>query len=173
MSTAEYFRMPETNRPAELVYGVVREPPSPFYGHQQVVGQLFVLLKAHVAHRQLGDVCVSPMDVVLDEDAGLIVQPDVTFVSNDRTSIVRGHIRGAPDLVVEVVSPSTEYRDRTIKLAWYRKYGVRECWLMYPAVERIDVVDCGSGSRESFAGPQRLRSRVFPELNVKAAECFP
>ena len=62
--------MPETNRPAELVYGFVREPPTPSYGHQTVVGRLFRLLSAHVEERHLGEVCVSPMDVVLDKEAG-------------------------------------------------------------------------------------------------------
>ena len=68
-STIDYFSMPETNRPAELVYGFVREPPAPLYGHQKVVGQLFYLLKVHVEEQKLGDVCVSPIDVVLDEAA--------------------------------------------------------------------------------------------------------
>mgnify|MGYP003481464412 FL=1 len=172
MTTTDYFRRPETNRPAELVYGVVREPPTPFYSHQRVVGQLFLLLRTHVDERGLGDVCVSPMDVVLDKEAGLIVQPDVLFISNERSSIIQNHVWGAPDLVVEVASPSTAHRDRTLKLSWYRKYGVRECWFVYPHDQRVEVADCTDAGRESFAGAQEIRSRVLPELAVKAEECF-
>jgi Uma2 family endonuclease len=173
ITTHDYFRMPESNRPAELVYGVVREPPAPSYGHQKVVGRLFLLLSAHVEALQLGDVLLSPMDVVLDEEAGLVVQPDLMFISTARASIIRNHVWGAPDLLVEVASPATEYRDRTIKLSWYRKYGVRECWFMYPSESRIDVVDCAGAGESSFAGAQKIVSRVLPELRATAEDCFP
>ena len=172
ITTDDYFLMPETNRPAELVYGVVREPPTPFYSHQRIVGQLFLLLRAHVAERQLGEVCVSPMDVVLDKEAGLIVQPDVMFISRERSSIIQNHIWGAPDLVIEVASPGTAYRDRTIKLAWYRKYGVRECWLVYPSEQRVEVVICEGTVSEIFTGAQAIRSHVLADLTVTAEECF-
>jgi Uma2 family endonuclease len=171
ITTYDYLRTPESNRPAELVYGVVREPPAPYYGHQRAVGQLFQQLRLHVQERRLGEVCVSPMDVVLDEEAGLIVQPDVMFISNERSSIIRNQIWGAPDLVVEVASASTEYRDRTIKLAWYRRYGVRECWLVHPGSRRVDIIDCASGSEASFTGIDVIRSRVLPDLNVMADDC--
>jgi Uma2 family endonuclease len=105
MTTRDYFAMPETNQPSELVYGVVREPPAPFYGHQKVVGELFRILKAHAEACDLGDVCISPIDVVLDEHAALVVQPDVIFVAKARSGIIRNQVWGAPDLVADVVSP--------------------------------------------------------------------
>jgi Uma2 family endonuclease len=171
-TTHDYFRMPESNRPAELVYGFVREPPAPSYGHQRAIGRLFQLLSAHVEERRLGEVLLSPMDVVLDEEAGLIVQPDLLFVSNERSSVVRNHVWGAPDLVVEVASSSTEHRDRTIKLSWYRRYGVRECWLVSQRMQRVEVVNCEGADEESFTGTERIRSRVLPELTMTAEECF-
>jgi Uma2 family endonuclease len=164
--------MPETNRPAELVYGVVREPPAPFYGHQQVVVQLLQILKTHVDARGLGIVCVSPLDVVLDEQEALVVQPDVIYVATGRTSIIRDQVWGAPDLVVEVMSPSSEYRDRTTKLAWYRRYGVRECWIVNPHTRMIEIVECASGQVESFAGMQAVRSHLLPDLTIRAEDCF-
>lgn len=173
INTADYFRMPETNRPAELVYGVVREPPAPLYGHQKVVGQLFHLLKMHVENEQLGEACVSPIDVVLDELGALVVQPDVVFVAKERASIIRNHIAAAPDLVVEVLSAATEHRDRTIKLAWYRRYGVRECWLANPRTRTVDIVDCATGTTESFAGGHAIRSNVLPGFSASADDCFP
>lgn len=168
----EYFRMPETNRPQELVFGVLREPPTPTYGHQRTVGQLFLVLRSHVHDRQLGEVCLSPMDVVLDEEMALIVQPDLIFISNERRSIIRNHIWGAPDLVVEVASPTTQHRDRTLKLAWYRRYEVRECWLAYAREGRVDVIDCATEITESFAGDVPIRSKVLPAFSVPVVECF-
>lgn len=171
ISVDDYFKMPETTRPQELVYGVVREPPTPFDGHQSVVVRLTVLLDTHVRERGLGRV-YPPLDVVLDREAALIVQPDLLFVSNERAWIVRGHVWGAPDLVVEVASPSTAYRDRTLKLAWYGRYGVRECWLVDPKEQRVEVVDLTTSNREKFSGKTPIVSRVLPEFDVAAERCF-
>jgi Uma2 family endonuclease len=167
----EYFTFPETIRPMELVYGYVREPAMPFGDHQLVVVRLATLLDAHVRERNLGRV-FPPMDVVLDRETGLVVQPDLLFISTHRMNIVPDRVWGAPDLVVEVASPSTEHRDRTLKLAWYRRYGVKECWLVYPRDRRLEVVDCQSGERLPFAGEERIRSKVLPEFDQTAGACF-
>jgi Uma2 family endonuclease len=131
LTVHEYFEYPETVRPMELVGGFVREPAMPNYQHQRVATRLLALLYAHVQQRGVGEV-LSPMDVVLDEAAALVIQPDLVFVGRDRLGIIRERIWGAPDLVVEIVSPHTERRDRTTKVGWYRNYGVRECWLITP-----------------------------------------
>jgi Uma2 family endonuclease len=172
ITTEEYFTMPETNRPMELVYGYVREPPTPFGDHQSAVFRVAVLLDAHVRRYGLGRVFISPFDVVLDPEAALIVQPDVLFIARGRLNIVWSHVWGAPDLVVEVASPSTQIHDRTLKLAWYRRYGVKECWLLYPHDRRIEIVDLESDARESFTGEASVRSRVLPEFGERAGDCF-
>src|SRR5687768_1130151 len=97
----EYFRMPETNRPQELVFGILREPPTPTYGHQQAVGQLFLVLRNHVHDRRSASSVSRRSTLSLDEAAALVVEPDVIFISNERRSIIKNHIWGAPDLVVE------------------------------------------------------------------------
>ena len=111
----EYFRYPERNRPMELVYGYVREPPSPFYSHQEVAGKIFRVLSRHVERYRLGVVCISPLDVVLDKESDLVVQPDLLFVANARLGIVRDRVWGPPDLTVEVLSPGTVRHDRRSK----------------------------------------------------------
>lgn len=172
ITTDEFFKMPETNRPQELIFGVVREPPAPTYGHQRKVFRLAVVLDAHVRDHALGEVCVSPLSVVLDREADLVVEPDIIFISSHRLKIAGDRVWGAPDLIVEVASPSTEHHDRTLKLAWYRKYGVRECWLVYPRDGRIDVVDCATETKVSFAGDAPIRSKVLPDFAAPASECF-
>ena len=164
LTVDEYFTGPETLRPMELVYGVVREPPAPRYGHQSLVTRLAALLVAHVTTYRLGAVCVSPIDVVLDEEAALVVQPDVLFVAAGRMDIVRDRIWGPPDLVVEVLSPATRRRDRTTKLGWYRRYGVRECWLVDPAAHAIEVVGptAGPERRVRFRHDESILSAVLP-----------
>jgi Uma2 family endonuclease len=175
VSVGDYLSGREDLRRRELVWGVVREPPAPRYGHQAVVTRTTVILDLHVRTERLGIVCVSPIDVVLDEGKGLIVQPDVIFISQERTEIVRGQVWGAPDLVVEVISPGTAVRDRTIKLEWYRRYAVREYWLVDPARRVVIVVDLTADERtiaSPFAGAQHVRSSVLPGLTAEAQEFF-
>ena len=84
ISVEQYLCGPETLRPTELVYGVLHEPPAPRYGHQAIVTRTIELLGQHVRKHELGKVCVSPVDVVLDRDRALVLQPDVIFVSTER-----------------------------------------------------------------------------------------
>lgn len=162
LKVVDYFALPETTRPMELVYGVVREPPLPAYGHQLVSARLTALLHLHVEEHGLGEVS-SPVDVVLDMDAALVVQPDIVYISKDRLAIVRERVWGAPDLVVEILSPRTARHDRTVKLAWYRRYEVRECWLVNPKSRTIEVVDLQSMTpARQFAGAEPIRSSVLP-----------
>jgi Uma2 family endonuclease len=174
MTVDEYFRGPESLRPMELIYGTVREPPAPRYGHQAVVTNITTLLAQHVRERGLGVICSSPIDVVLDRDAALVVQPDVIFVSNERKHIIGGRVWGAPDLVVEVLSRRTAGRDRTEKLQWYRQYGVRECWLADPAKKRIEVVPCDGTTepRRVFESDTPVQSTVVGTLYVPVSEFF-
>ena len=172
LSVVDYFELAETSRPMELVYGVVREPPMPAFGHQLISARLTALLYDHVEQFGLGQV-TSPVDVVLDPHAALVVQPDIVFISHDRRSIVRERVWGAPDLVVEILSPRTARRDRTVKLAWYRQYGVRECWLVDPRGRTIEVVDLQSATpARQFTGAGAVRSYVLPRWTVSVDRIF-
>lgn len=173
LKTTGYLAGVEELRRRELIWGYVREPPAPRYGHQAVVTRTTVLLDAHVRAGCLGIVCVSPIDVVLDEAAALILQPDVIFVSNRRASIVRDQVWGAPDLVVEVMSPRTAMHDSTTKLAWYRRYGVRECWLVDPVRWTIRAINLEAADDErEFAGEARMQSWVLPGFSATARDFF-
>src|SRR5438552_1236860 len=139
MTTWEYLDTDETNLPRELVHGIAREPPAPFFSHQHVVLKIARLLADYVESAQLGTVGIAPLDVILDEARALIVQPDVLFVAAERLSIIHDQVWGGPDLVVEVLSAGTALHDRTSKLGWYRQYGVRECWLVDVSGDRLTV----------------------------------
>lgn len=169
-----YLNGPETLRRRELVWGVVREPPAPFWPHQDVVTRTAALLYQHVADRRLGKVVAAPLDVVLDEARGLVVQPDVVFLSNERMHLVRNQVWGAPDLVIEVESPGTRRRDRVDKRAWYRRYGVREYWLIDTIAQTVTVFVFGDGraTRRTFKGRARLDSTVLPDVDKTASALF-
>ena len=174
MTTFEYLDTDETNRPRELAYGVLREPPAPFFSHQAIVLRMARMLGDHVEPRGLGQVAIAPLDVILDVDNGLIVQPDVLFVSQERLAIIHNQVWGAPDLVVEVLSRSTAARDRAEKLGWYRQYGVRECWLVDLSHEEVAIVDLTGPfvTRRPARGNDTIRSSVLPELEIVAAAIF-
>ena len=168
----EYFRMPESNRPMELVYGYVREPPAPFYSHQSVVGTMFEVLRRHTRRYDLGIVGISPLDVVLDKDSDLVVQPDVLFVAKARLDIVRDRVWGPPDLAVEVLSRGTARRDRSLKVGWYHRYGVTECWIVDMKRASVEVIELQTDQRNVFEERQRIRSAVLPRLATRVDRFF-
>jgi Uma2 family endonuclease len=111
------------------------------------------------------------MDVVLDADNDLVLQPDVMFISKARSGIIRDYVRGAPDLVVEVSSPGTERYDRGDKVRWYRSAGVRECWLVDGQRRVLTILDLSSGAPGvEFRGTDVVRSLVLPMLAHAADE---
>jgi Uma2 family endonuclease len=169
----EYLGLPETNRPQELAYGILREPPSPFGPHQLVVGRLYSRLDMHVRWRHLGQVVLSPIDVVLDREQALVVQPDLVFISAERRDILTDRIWGPPDLAVEVLSTTRRQHDRVVKVTWYREYGVRECWVVDPDAREIEVFDLTTESPSRiFSGRQAVRSQLFPHLRVRPVDVF-
>lgn len=166
MTVHQYLSTEETNRHRELVFGVVREPPSPFPYHQAAVVRLVTRLQQHVDETRAGKLYVSPLDVILDEARHLVLQPDILFISTANEAIVRDWVRGAPDLVIEVLSPGTRGRDRKAKRGWYLHYGVKEYWLVDPRDRTIEVVAGPSGESVTYAGGDQLRSAVLPDLRM-------
>jgi Uma2 family endonuclease len=164
MTTAEYLMTPETLQPRELIFGALHVADSPFIPHQRVVGAFFKALDAHVRARSLGEVILSPMDVVLDGPRALVVQPDLLFVSHARADIVTDHVWGAPDLVVEVLSPPPRAGRVDERIGWFARYGVTECWLVDQIARRVDVLRFDAGgvaASASFGRGESIRSGVL------------
>ena len=172
LTTAEYLRTPETVLPQELVYGFVRDAAAPTPGHQWAVGDVYRCFWKHLEETRAGRVWVSPIDVVLDRDRALVVQPDVIVVLNDRLHIVTDRVWGAPDLVVEVTSPRPRIGRLDERLAWFGEYGVRECWLVQQLVRQIEVISFAHGSvaaRRVFTPQERIVSGVLPQFDIAPA----
>jgi Uma2 family endonuclease len=124
-----YQALPEGTL-AELIQGVIYQTPSPQRKHQRIIGKLFSEMFDYVEAKQAGEVYVAPFDVYLDESENA-VQPDILFVAKENLSIIKEHIHGSPDLVIEVLSGDRNY-DLKIKKALYEKFGVKEYWVIDP-----------------------------------------
>jgi Uma2 family endonuclease len=174
LTLEEYLSTEETNLPMELDFGVVREPAAPSWGHQLIVGRAFVILDEHVNRNNLGRVVQSPLDVILDRERGLVVQPDLVFIAADRLHICTDRVWGPPDLAVEVLSIGTARYDSTVKLSRFQHYGVRECWLIDPVALEVIVVTMSESRRQSthFAENELVQSGVLPQLRLRVGDLF-
>ena len=167
LTTAEYLRTAESLRVQELRYGTLHVAESPSPMHQQLLFDLAVLLKVFVTKNRLGTIWIAPLDVILDAPRALIVQPDLFFISRQRQHIVTDHVWGAPDMVLEVLSPHPRIGDLNERIGWFAQYGVRECWLVHQLSKEVEVLQLsGAHTRRTFRGLQRIESTVLPGFDV-------
>lgn len=132
---AEYMAMPDDGRKHELFEGERVMSPSYNFGHGTAAGFVYTRLYGFVTRRNLGFVG-QETDVVM-ESLDTVLRPDICFIARNRSSIIRGHIYGPPDLVVEFTSPANRERDLYEKRDLYERFGVREYWV-FDIAERRD-----------------------------------
>lgn len=171
---AEYQRLPDDQR-YEVLEGELVMTPGPGMNHQTILVNLTLVLGFFTRLHNLGSLFVAPFDVILSEQN--VVQPDLLFVSQDRLAIVQERgVFGAPDLVIEILSPSTAERDMQTKRQIYGKYGVREYWIVDPKSRTVEVLtQQGSGLDlwQRFDGGAILHSPLLPGHAVDLTEIIP
>jgi len=165
----DYLELPDEPR-CELILGRIYVTPSPTFRHQAVA--LLLSQRLHeVARRTGGVVAIAPLDVTLADHS--VVQPDVIYVSASRLEIVEDRIEGAPDLLVEVLSPGTSRRDRNEKLKLYAESGVREYWIVDSIERQIEFLVNDSGTfRVALPVDDRYRSAELPEVELDLGELW-
>ena len=174
----DYKALPESMaKRYELLDGEILMVPAPTTTHQILSRNIAYLLHGFVRQHALGTVLSAPIDVVLGEgDAREIVQPDVLYISTARAStILIAEICGAPDLVIEVLSPATETRDRTYKKHLYGRYGVHEYWIVDPSSETIVVYRSAGVKFEdptTYRTVDTLKSPLLVGLDIGVREVF-
>jgi Uma2 family endonuclease len=137
MTLEEYLSLPETTKICELVEGVLFMPPTPHDSHQRIIGNVLSSLQYLMQSGKLRQILTG-----LHLDDKNFYQPDVFWVSNQNDHCELGedgYWYGAPDLIVEVLSPSTTRNDRVTKFQLYEKYGVREYWIADPEMRSFEV----------------------------------
>jgi len=174
VSYADLERAPEDGRRYELYDGEVLVVPSPHVRHQDAAANVFELLHSY-ARRHGGKALIAPIDIVFSEFD--VLQPDVAFFCDPRRHLLRQDeaIRAAPDLVVEVLSPSTERSDRGRKMQVYARFGVPEYWIVDPYAKTVEVHQL---SESRFRLEQRaeegdtVRSPTLSDLEFTGASIF-
>ena len=146
-SVADVRAMPDDFNRYETIAGELFVTPAPSLRHQIVLGRLHVVLSQYVEHHDLGWVFYAPTDVVFGPYT--LVEPDLLFVPRHaRHLMTEQEITGAPDLVIEALSPSTARVDRGKKRALYRDQGVREYWIVDATANQVEVWRAAATSPE-------------------------
>ena len=141
----DYLLFPDDGKRHELIDGEHYVTPSPNRQHQAIIWNLAATIGPYLDSHPVGRAFTAPFDVVFSQFD--VVEPDLLFISNERLEVLTAkNVQGAPNLVVEIASPSTRTRDETLKLKLYERFGVEEYWVIEPAAETI-VVHRHNGER--------------------------
>lgn len=163
----DYWILP-VGEPVQLLRGRLIVSPSPNILHQLIVARLSEIFSA-IADQADGCAVIAPMDTVLSADT--IPQPDLIYVRSDNRRIIVDRVRGVPDLVIEVLSPSTARVDRLEKMDLYAQYGIAEYWIVDPESHVFEFLILKDGNyREETAQSDRYESSQFPEVVIDLAE---
>ena len=175
----DFLRFPEDGKRHEILDGVHVVSPAPFVRHQLLVVKLSSWLHVFVEKTRLGKVLVAPTDVLLSKND--IVEPDLFFISASRAAILQEkNIQGAPDLVIEILSPSTRRRDLSTKRVRYELLGVLEYWVLDPERDTATVFRRAEEKDAHFEPPlllaaeggDRLTSPLLPGLRIELRKLF-
>lgn len=150
----------------ELIEGEHIMSPSPTPYHQDVTFNLGFYLKKYIMENDLGKLYIAPTDVVFHEMDVFV--PDLFFIKKQNLHIIRdSYIDGVPDIIIEVLSPSSKSRDRDMKFKRYAYYAVPEYWIVDPDRQIFEVYDLISNELyKIFPRHQKLNTPTFPDLNM-------
>lgn len=174
--TAEMFQdIPEGPPYFQVIDGQLFMSPSPCVPHQEITGTLYRLIANYLDQHPLGRVFIAPLDVYLDNIN--IFEPDVFFLLNEhKARLTPKGLEGAPDLVIEVLSPGTAKYDKGPKRLAYAQFGVQEFWLVDPAKRTVDVYDFRTSSDAEplrYIEDQTLTPLILPGLIINLGSVFP
>lgn len=166
--------IPEDRNRYELFEGALSVTPAPSRDHQNASRNLTLLLGNYLKKFPIGKLYYAPFDIYFDDET--VVEPDIVVVLNARLVLIdEKKMNGAPDLVIEILSPSTEERDRGFKFKRYAREKVSEYWIVDLVNQRIEVhglTERGFMLFGEFSTGQTLHSKLFPELQFSIGEVW-
>jgi len=167
----EYQKLKYDGFQYEIIKGVMKVTPSPFFRHQKLILKISYLIENYLEKNPIGDVSIAPRDVKLDET--LTYQPDILYISKERFNInKKRYVDGSPDFIIEVVSKGTLTHDAGQKFNDYEKYGVKEYWIMNPDdLEVSEFYYLIDGKYEQFEPEKNIiKSRVIENFEINLEE---
>ncbi len=171
----DYAVLPNDGRRYEVHDGELSVTPAPGLRHQEIIGNLYVVLRHHVDVAALGAVFLSPVDVILSTTT--VVQPDLVYIDAARRSVATERaVEGPPTLVVEIISPSSRTIDRTIKFQLYARHRVPFYWIVDPdarSIEAYERAETGYVLARRAEGTDRVSLPPFPDLWLNPASLWP
>ncbi|WP_104372139.1 Uma2 family endonuclease [Desulfocucumis palustris] len=169
----DYLKINDDNQ-YELIGGELILVPAPKTTHQKISRKLLQIIGTFIDDNNLGELYGAPTDVILTETDK--PQPDILFISNERLGIItENNVQGAPDLVIEVLSPSTTSRDKVEKSKMYYTHGVKEYWIIDPDAKVIEVFTSGEKNWnlvEAYGKNGILTSPLLPGLQINLKNVF-
>jgi len=172
----DYLLFPDDGKRREIIDGDLYVSPSPNTKHQRASMNLSGLIHTFLKKNPMGEVFAAPFDVVFSDEN--IVQPDLLFISRERSDVLtEKHVRGAPDLVVEILSESTRRTDEKIKSKLFESRSVREYWIVDPELEMVKVYRPGDSGFTRVAelhadAADTLTTPLLPGLVLSIKEVF-
>lgn len=173
----DFVHFPDDGKRHELIDGEHYVTPSPSTRHQRISGNLYLLIGNWLEDYPIGRIFYAPLDVVFSDVD--IVEPDLLYLSNDRAAqvVTPLHVRGVPELVMEIASKGTRRRDETIKRRLYERSGVSEYWVIDPETEVVRVYRrvgdrLGRPVELSREASDVLTSALLPGLQLPLARVF-
>lgn len=181
MKIAEYFDLAERPPHLELIFGYPRAsaPPSPRIAAlvERAIERLRLALADHLWLEQRGDVLVAPFDLVISPRQDVVLHPPLVVVLAERREILREEGRsiwGAPDVVLEVLTPANARRTRCSKVRWYRDWGVKELWLIDARHKKFEILDLAGGRSLPYiySGRNSIQSVQLPSFCLEVCRLF-
>ena len=172
----DFVLFPDDGKRHELIDGEHYVTPSPNLKHQAIVRNLVTIIGSFLRTGRMGKVYSAPLDVVFSHFD--VVEPDLLYVSEARREVLtHQNIQGAPDLVVEVGSPSTRRRDEKLKHRLYERFGVSEYWVVDPDIDAVRVYRLADGKyvrtqELSLDRGDVLTTPLLPALELPLPEIF-
>jgi len=174
LTVEDYRMMPETGPRYQLVEGELFMAPAPSRFHQDISGNIAFLLRDYLERRPIGKLYEAPLDVYLDEFN--VCQPDIVFIAKTNFGILTdAGVSGAPDFIVEILSPKTAFLDKKSKRQVFARSGVKELWLVEPDTQSIHVYflqDDPEHPAATYSEKDTFTSPHFPGMKISGAKVF-
>lgn len=170
----DYLTLPNDGKKYQIIGGNLYMSPPPIVYHQTVSRNLEFILWEFVKKHSMGDIFFAPIGVVFDNTN--VVEPDIIYISNEKMGIKKEKaIFGAPDLIIEILSPSTLKVDVLLKKTLYQRFGVREYWMIDPKKKKVEVYFLEEGQyilQGIFSQQDTVEVKTIQGLKVDLADVF-